>query len=153
MSKTRTDKLIFIDTDILVKPDVITKLLKHGKKIISGLIYNGYLTNDEKPYLYPNIMNLDDNGQYRHIRNYYIKSASNLLCSRVQRVDLTGAVILLDRSVYKTVKYGFHSQGEDAYFCKMAQDNGFELFCDLFAYSHHIMSPVHLKLYQKGEMN
>lgn len=145
MTKTRTDKLIFIDTDILVESDVITKLLKHGKKIISGLIYNGYLTDNVKPYLYPNIMQLDDRGQYRHITNYHVKTAPALLCSKLHRVDLTGAVILLDKSVYKSIKYGFHPQGEDAYFCKMAQDNGFELFCDLFAYSQHIMSPEQLR--------
>lgn len=145
MSKTKTDKLIFIDTDILVKPDVITKLLKHGKKIISGLIYNGYLTNQEKPYLYPNIMVLDSQGHYRHIANYRVKNASTLLCSHVQKVDLTGAVIMLDRSVYKCVKYGFHPQGEDAYFCKMAQDKGFEIYCDLFAYCQHIMSEQQLR--------
>ncbi|PYY28360.1 glycosyltransferase [Paenibacillus illinoisensis] len=145
MSKVRTDKLIFIDTDILVKPDVITKLLKHGKKIISGLIYNGYITNKDKPYLYPNIMKLDDKGQYRHITNYYVKSAPTLLCSQIQRVDLTGAIIMLDRSVYKSVKYGFHPQGEDAYFCKMAQDKGYEIYCDLFAYCQHIMSEQQLR--------
>lgn len=152
MSKVRTDKLIFIDTDILVEPNVVTKLLKHGKKIISGLIFNGYLTSNDKPYLYPNIMQLDDKGQYRHLTNYHVKTAPTLLCSRLQRVDLTGAIILLDRSVYKSVKYGFHPQGEDAYFCKMAQDKGFELFCDLHVYCQHIMSPDYLKLYLKGEL-
>jgi cellulose synthase/poly-beta-1,6-N-acetylglucosamine synthase-like glycosyltransferase len=153
MSKVRTDKLMFIDTDILVKPDVITKLLKHGKNIISGLIYNGYLTNKEKPYLHPNVMRLNDAGQYHHVANYHVKNAPFSLCSRVEKVDLTGAIILLDKSVYKTIRYGFHPQGEDAYFCKMAQDNGFELFCDLFAYSQHIMSPQYLELYKKGELN
>ncbi|MCP1185091.1 ANP1/MMN9/VAN1 family protein [Paenibacillus sp. 1781tsa1] len=153
MTKTRTDKLIFIDTDILVESDVITKLLKHGKKIISALIYNGYLTNKEKPYMYPNIMQLDDKGQYRHITNYHVKTAPTLLCSKLQRVDLTGAVILLDKSVYKSIKYGFHPQGEDAYFCKMAQDNGFELFCDLFAYSQHIMSEQQLREFMNEAKN
>lgn len=153
MTKTRTDKLIFIDTDILVESDVITKLLKHGKKIISGLIYNGYLTNKGKPYLYPNIMNLDDKDQYRHITNYHVKTAPTLLCSKLQRVDLTGAVIMLDKSVYKTVRYGFHPQGEDAYFCKMAQDNGFELFCDLHVYCQHIMSEQQLREFMNETKN
>lgn len=153
MSKTRTDKLIFIDTDILVEPDVITKLLKHGKRIISGLIYNGYLANKEKPYLYPNVMKSYSGNQYRHVANHYVKNAPKLLCSHVQKVDLTGAVILLDRSVYKSVKYGFHPQGEDAYFCKMAQDQGFELFCDLHAYCQHIMSVDYLNQYLKGELH
>lgn len=153
MSKTRTDKLLFIDTDILVKPDVITKLLKHGKKIISGLIYNGYLTNSEKPYLHPNVMRLNDVGQYHHITNYHVKNAPNSICSRVERVDLTGAIILLDKSVYKTVRYGFHPQGEDAYFCKMAQDKGFELFCDIHVYCQHIMSLEYLREFMNEEQN
>ncbi|MHB0943253.1 glycosyltransferase family protein [Paenibacillus sp. ALE1] len=147
MTKARTDRLLFVDSDILVQPDIINNLLKSNKDIISGLIWNGYIANVDKPYLYPNIMKITEQGMYKHIVNSYVKKAPSLSSSFLIGVDLTGAVIMLSRKVYKSVKYGFHSQGEDAYFCKMAQDKGFELFCDLSVFSNHIMSPEYLEEY------
>ncbi|KAF6627034.1 hypothetical protein H6F38_23085 [Paenibacillus sp. EKM208P] len=148
MSKTKTDHLMFIDTDILVQPDIINNLLNHNKDIISGLIWNGYIVCPEKPYTYPNIMKLrKDDGIYEHIVNYQVKNTQRLSSTSLIPVDLTGAVIMLSRKVYKTVKYGFHPQGEDAYFCRMAQSKGFELFCDLSVFSHHIMSLEYLENY------
>ena len=147
MTKVRTDKLLFIDSDILVQPDIINKLLKSDKDIISGLIWNGYIVNPDKPYSFPNIMKLDINDVYTHIVNNYVKRTKHLTQSHLMKVDLTGAVIMISKEVYKSVKYGFHPQGEDAYFCKMAQSKGFELFCDLSAFSHHIMNAEYLNNY------
>ena len=45
ISRTKTDYLLFLDADILVPTDIINNLLKHQKDIVSGLIWNGYLTN------------------------------------------------------------------------------------------------------------
>ncbi|MGV6936015.1 glycosyltransferase [Paenibacillus sp. CMM36] len=145
MSKIKTDYLMFIDTDILVQPDIINNLLKHKQDIVSSLIWNGYITRPDKPYLYPNIMKKNNHGYFEHIVNNQVKNAPSLPSSSLIEVDLTGAVILLSRKVYKSAKYGFHPQGEDAYFCKMAQDKGFELFCDLSVFSNHIMSPEYLR--------
>lgn len=140
MSRVKTDYLLFIDTDILIPSDIINNLLKHKKDIVSGLIWNGYLQSPTKPYLYPNIMRIDK-GVYRHVVNHYVKTADSFnRGSQLINVDLTGAVILLSNEAYKSIKYGFHPQGEDAYFCKMAQDKGFEIFCDLGIFCHHIMS-------------
>ncbi|MGM1044883.1 MAG: hypothetical protein ACQEXX_01915 [Bacillota bacterium] len=146
ISRTKTDYLLFVDTDILVSPDIINNLLKHNKDIVSGLIWNGYLTNPIKPYLYPNVMRLN-NGIYQHILNRAIRDANTSPSPSLLKVDLTGAVILISRKAYKSVKYGFHPQGEDAYFCKMAQDKGFELFCDIGMFCHHIMNENLLREY------
>ncbi|MEC4565338.1 glycosyltransferase family A protein [Paenibacillus sp. CMAA1739] len=145
MSKTKTDYLMFIDTDILVQPDIINNLLKSDKDIVSGLIWNGYIVRPEKPYLFPNIMRINSKGYYEHIVSNQVKNALSHPSSSLIRVDLTGAVIMLSRKVFKSIKYGFHPQGEDAHFCKMAQEKGFELFCDLGTFSHHIMSPEYLR--------
>lgn len=140
MSKVNTDKLLFIDSDILVPDDIINNLLNANKDIISSLIYNGYLHCPEAPYKFPNIMRLEEDGIYKHIYNYYVKNASTLSDQKLCKVDLTGAVFLLDKKVYKNVKFGYHCQGEDAYFCKMAQDQGFELWCDISTFSNHVMN-------------
>ncbi|MFF2834283.1 hypothetical protein ACFVSK_21165, partial [Cellulosimicrobium cellulans] len=121
ISRTKTDYLLFLDADILVPTDIINNLLKHQKDIVSGLIWNGHLTNPDQPYLYPNLMRLQ-NGIYRHILNRSIRNASYKPTTPppLLKVDLTGAVILIRRKAYKSVKYGFHPQGEDAYFCNIA---------------------------------
>lgn len=60
------DYLLSVDSDILVKPDILNRLLEHDKDIVSSLIYNGYLYKPKKTpkdydpikkaYKYPNIM-------------------------------------------------------------------------------------------------
>ncbi|MBT2759848.1 glycosyltransferase [Paenibacillus sp. ISL-20] len=149
MSKVKTDFLLFLDSDILVPSDIITNLLNHQKDIVSGLIWNGYLVSPEKPYLYPNVMKLIENNQYSHIVNYRIKNIDP--SPHLINVDLTGAVILLSKKVYKSIKYGFHPQGEDAYFCKMAQNHGFDIYCDLGVFCHHIMNEKLLREYINEE--
>lgn len=75
----------------------------------------------------------------------------------VPEVDMTGAAYLIHRGVFdKGVRYGLHHQGEDPYFCAMAQDYGFRLFCDIFLHADHIMTPeIHRqrKSYLEGLKN
>lgn len=139
MHNIKTEKLLFIDSDILVPNSVINNLLNAEKDIISGLIYNGYLVDPESPYKYPNIMRLNERDIYEHISNQHIRNAPNCIGQNLIRVDLTGAVWLLDKKVYKKIKFGYHPQGEDAYFCAMAQKNGFDLWCDIGTFCTHIM--------------
>lgn len=145
MSKVKTDFLLFIDSDILVPSDIITNLLKHRKDIVSGLIWNGYLVSPEKPYLYPNVMKSIGKNLYSHIVNYRVKNIEPSSC--LTRVDLTGAVMLLSKAVYKSIRFGYHPQGEDAHFCNMAQNKGFEIFCDLGVFCHHVMNEKLLREY------
>jgi cellulose synthase/poly-beta-1,6-N-acetylglucosamine synthase-like glycosyltransferase len=140
MRKVKTEKLLFIDSDILVPNSVINNLLKSEKDIISGLIYNGYLVDPEYPYRYPNVMRLNERNTYEHITNRSIRNAAYNKHQNLIKVDLTGAVWMLDKAVYKKIKFGYHPQGEDAYFCAMAQHNGFELWCDTGTFCSHVMS-------------
>ncbi|QWU14439.1 Anp1 protein [Paenibacillus sophorae] len=139
MFKVKTEKLMFIDSDILVPDSVINNLLKSKKNIVSGLIYNGYLVDPEQPYKYPNVMRLNEHNCYEHISNSYIRNAPQLKEQQLIKVDLTGAVFMLDKQVYKKIKFGYHPQGEDAYFCAMAQRNGFEIWCDVGTFCTHVM--------------
>jgi hypothetical protein len=63
-------------------------------------------------------------------------------------VDMTGACYLIHRRVLDAgVEYGFHHQGEDPYFCCMAQDYGFRLYCDYTLTADHIMNEEIFKQY------
>jgi GT2 family glycosyltransferase len=139
MFKVKTEKLLFIDSDILVPDSVINNLLNTEKDIVSGLIYNGYIVDPERPYKYPNIMKLIDKNSYEHITNRSIIEAPYKEQQYLINVDLTGAIGMIDKKVYKKVKFGYHPQGEDAYFCAEAQSLGFEIWCDLGTFCTHVM--------------
>jgi hypothetical protein len=63
--------------------------------------------------------------------------------SKPARVDVTGANYLFKREVYDAgVRYGFHSQGEDVYWCERAQEAGFELYCDATLRPQHILNSM-----------
>ncbi|ASA22758.1 glycosyltransferase [Paenibacillus donghaensis] len=139
MFKVKTEKLLFIDSDILVPDSVINNLLNAEKDIVSGLIYNGYLVDPERPYKYPNIMKLNEKNNYEHISNHYIREAPYNKHQHLLKADLTGAVWMINKKVYKNIKFGYHPQGEDAYFCAMAQSKGFEIYCDVGTFCTHVM--------------
>lgn len=139
MSKTTTDYLMFVDSDVLVPKASLKQLLQHKKSVISGLIYNGYLQDPIKPYRYTNIMKYENDGVLRHISNYYTKHASNLKSPKLLRVDVTGAFILIHKDVYNFAQYSWHLQGEDVSFCDEVRKAGHDIYCDVSVFGHHIM--------------
>ncbi len=146
--------LFSCDSDILIPKDILYRLLNSDKKIISSLIYNGYLKNSTAPYKYPNILNFNSKEKkFEHISNWYVKNASNLTEEKLVKVDYTGAVYLIDNDVVsnKNVRYAMHPQGEDTSFCISAQKENYELWCYLNVFSYHIMSPHYLELYLKDK--
>ena len=140
-SKANSDFLLSIDSDILVPENIIIKLLSHNKDICSSLIYNGFDFNPKAPYLFTNAMVKYKNG-YKHLSKIHIRMLEKNNESLLQKVDLTGAVILISKKVYKNknIKYGYHKTGEDAYFCECAIKEGYELYVDLNTYSIHLMN-------------
>lgn len=140
LSKVKTDYLFSVDSDILVSPKSLLKLLFHNKDIISGLIYNGYIKDPVHPYRYTNIMKYESDGVLRHVSNFYTKTAPLLKESKVLEIDVTGAMCLIKREVCRLAKYGWHYQGEDVYFCDTAKKNGFKIHCDISVFAQHIMN-------------
>lgn len=142
-----TDYLLSVDSDILVKPDVIHKLLSANKDICASLIWNGYLHNSEKPYLYPNILSYDENKILKHVSNYHVKNAPTLSESKILEINATGAVCLMSKDICRVTKYSWHNQGEDMFWSEDCQSKGYKLYVDCQAFSYHIMSEKHLELY------
>lgn len=157
LSKCKTEKLLSVDSDILVQSNILNKLLESNKEVVSSLIYNGYELASENPWVYPNIMStnmqIGEKKSYKHINNYYVKNSNELKTSKIIEVDLTGAVILIDKKIYKKAKYGNHIYGEDAIFCENAKKLGYKVYCDLSVFSQHIMSEQQLKSYKMGVKN
>jgi len=153
LSSVQSDYLFSVDSDILVQPDTLNKLLSHQKDICSALIYNGYISYPDTYWQYPNILNLNEQGGFTHVRNWYVKNAPTLKQSKLLKVDATGAICLMSKSVCEKTSYSYHFQGEDISWSLDCKNKGFELWCDISAYCHHIMSKDMLKNFLKGENN
>lgn len=141
------DYLFSCDSDILVKPNTLKKLLSHNENCMSGLIYNGFLNSQTEPWRYPNILRRTHDGKFEHIANTYVKNAPSLNESKVKEVGATGALVLMSREVCQNTRYGFHHQGEDIYWSNDCYHKGYKLYCDYSAYAFHAMNKDLLQQY------
>ncbi len=133
-----TDYFFSVDSDILVPPHALKRLIEDKKKIVAGVIWNDYVANPEARY--PNVRSnliiksgTGPNGE-ELLEHYY-----NYPLNQLFKVYMTGAVYLLAREVYSTCRYSFSSHGEDYGFCKDAIDRCYDLWADSRVFCHHIM--------------
>jgi glycosyltransferase involved in cell wall biosynthesis len=114
-----------VDSDIFVPPQTLQTLIGHKVDICSVLVENA-----PPSYRIYNIANYIDDELVRPLR----------LKEGLMPVDITGAAYLIHKSVIEAgVCYGFHQSGEDIYFCNLAFDKGFEIFCDTSVKTEHDM--------------
>ncbi|MDR3588033.1 MAG: hypothetical protein P4N41_00040 [Negativicutes bacterium] len=129
---TSADYLFSVDSDIIVPPDVVRKLLPlagdHG--IAAAAIAN---VPGQKP-------------DGRTPGNFMIQSAAGLMhppeypLSGMLDVAVTGAVYLIPRWVVETgARYGPHPQGEDVPFCLTASQKGCRLMVTFDVCCEHRM--------------
>lgn len=127
--RNEDDSLIFsIDSDILVPPNLISRLKKSQRKtnakMISALVYNGYDCY--------NIANQTDRKDYVHIKPN----------DEIINADVTGATSLILKEVLDAgCCFNYHNQGEDVPFCEQIREKFGEnsIFCDTSLQVDHIM--------------
>ncbi|HEY3363540.1 MAG TPA: glycosyltransferase [Symbiobacteriaceae bacterium] len=141
--------LFSVDSDILVPPDALGRLLAAQKPVVSMLVCNtpqdpppplrgNRLKPEPPPRVRPprpayNILYRDAAGAAVHYHETYPKDA-------LFEVDVTGAAYLIDRQVFEAgVRYAYHPQGEDMAFCLAAKRQGFGVWCDSRITGAHIM--------------
>jgi glycosyltransferase involved in cell wall biosynthesis len=142
LSQIKTDYAFSIDSDIMIKPNSLQKLLSHNKDYVAGLIINGYLFDPKNPYKYTNMLHKTVGG-YKHINTYND--------NEILEVDFTGAVMLLSRIACRLGRFGYHEQGEDQVFCESLQKNGIKLYVDTSVKCTHCMSEEYLEKYINGD--
>ncbi len=110
----QSDYLFSIDSDIIVKPDILSNLISVGKHIIAGLVHT-----DDRNY------------------NFIPKG---IIPKGIIEVEVTGAIILLSRKVIdnKKIRYSPGKTGEDEGFCLSAKAQGFKSYI-LSDLQNHIM--------------
>jgi hypothetical protein len=151
LNKCNTDYIFSVDSDIMVYPETLNELLLNNKKCISALICNGhhYKKIKEKnnvkidEYKYSNCLYYTKENKPRHI----FKSSYN---KGLIEIDITGAVYLIHKDIYKKCKYGYDLNGEDAYFCRQVQNLGYKIYCDTNIKLPHCMSEELLQEYIDG---
>lgn len=129
------DYLFSVDSDVLVPPETLEKLLSRDKDIISALVYNGKAW-DKRTKTY----------NYRIFRKDPITGREGYtfhtnIPDEIFPVDLTGACTLIRREVIEAgVKYKPFHRGEDLPFCISAKEKGFNIFLDPTIQTIHLLA-------------
>jgi len=105
--KEDIDYIFSVDSDILVKPDILDKLLDTKKDIVAGLVSNSGTDWNFLPFT-----GLD----------------RNTIPGKLFEVKVTGACYLISRAVFKNENIQYsdkYPSGEDEAFCQSAREQGF----------------------------
>jgi GT2 family glycosyltransferase len=148
------DYLLSCDSDILMRPDTLKRLLEHKEHCISSLVYNGYLHQSvEEAYKFSNCLRFNaDRGIYEHVVSKKIAEPFSNIVGTTTVVHFTGACILISRELASKARYAYFNRGEDEPFCRSARQLGYNVLCDVSMLQAHIMSPHMLLLYRKGQL-
>ena len=145
--KVNTDWLFSVDSDIMLTKKTLMELIKSKKKAIAALVCNGHefalATPNVSPYKFTNVMFRNPEYKYIHFRRSQLKGQIE--------VDLTGAVFLIHKSLYKNAKYRYDPQGEDIPFCQDIQRSGAKIYCNCNLKQPHCMNLDLLERYKNGE--
>lgn len=156
------DYILMIDDDQIPPPDLLRRLIAHGKDVVGVVVYQRL-----RPYLpcvfdVPGDWTIDKarKGEYKH--DMLIKSgcvAPKIGCERqgLQKVDSIGfGAILMKLSIFDKIdKYiesgkdprfvekgrwfgAFEGIGEDLYFCTLARAAGVDIHCDTDVIVPHV---------------
>jgi cellulose synthase/poly-beta-1,6-N-acetylglucosamine synthase-like glycosyltransferase len=135
------DYLLSCDSDILVNSDILNRLLKHNKDIVSSLVFNGYEnTHINSAYKFSNALKFDKNMHVERINSPKIRFPDKNPIGTIISVDITGACILLNKNVCKNTRYGFHNWGEDVYWAIDCKNKDYKLYCDISMLQPHVMN-------------
>lgn len=131
------DWLFFIDSDMVLPPDALLKLLAHDKPIVSGIAFKRYPPFD--PCFYKKVEITDRGVRLEHYRAW----PKTLI-----EVDAVGmACCLIRREVFETIRennmppfFPIPTTGEDIAFCLRAKQCGFKIYADTTVSCGHITS-------------
>lgn len=143
------DYIFFIDSDLLLHPETINKLIATGKDIVSEIFWTRWTKEaieepqvwlrDEYVQFPDHLKNSDSHEKYNATMNFY----TQLRGAGVHKVGGLGACTLIskqaiDAGVRFEKIYNLSFWGEDRHFCIRAAAYGFELFVETTYPAYHI---------------
>lgn len=131
LAQIKTPYAISVDSDIMMPPDTVRRLVSHQLDYVAGNIINGYMFDKNNPYKYTNML-VRNGFVYKHIENYPENSLVEL--------DFSGAIMCLSQKVCKLGKFSWKKQGEDQAFCESLKSQGIKLYADTGVKCTHCMS-------------
>lgn len=130
------DYLLSLDQDVIPPKDVIEKLLKFQKDIISGVYYGFFLIDGVKK-LRPLLYEYTEDGRKRNLNLDEVKD------EKLIKVKECGAgCLLVKKDVLKKVKFGLlpdKTTTDDVYFCHKAREAGYEIFAYTGVKAKHLV--------------
>lgn len=119
--ETDAEYLLSIDSDIIIKPDLLDRLLSHAdQNTIVGAVISNIPNKPVDGRVACNFMCLDHNGVFAHPKEYPV--------SGIMDVDVIGAVYLIPRkAIVEGVRYQANAHGEDIGFCINAKKKGYKM--------------------------
>ena len=134
------DYLFSVDSDIVLPPDTLVKMLNHDKDLISG-VYIQRFHDKQTPELYRS----NEHGGVTHLN-------LNQICNgELINIDGCGfGCVLVKKHVFTSIPYPhfvYHSAidhkntiSEDVDFCRKVREKGFQMFADTSIICKHIGS-------------
>ena len=124
---TNCTHMLFLDTDVVIGPDVPQRLLAHGRSIVSALYF-------ERRFPY--------RGVYRYKDGEEGPLPGTVPVQGLLPVELLGfGCVLIDLAVLRAMEdpwFVMEKVGEDFHFCRKAREKGFSMFVDCATEVQHV---------------
>lgn len=136
--KGKYDFLFFVDSDVILPPDVIEKLLEKNKDIITGVYLVGKKVNG-RAGVFPVLYDFANDGKAR------MMALKEVLPDKLIKIAVGGfGCTMIKRKVMeKTELRREENTTEDVFFYKDARDmHGFETWCDTSVKCDHLNYPI-----------
>ena len=130
---------INIDQDVLPPKDIIQRMLKHNKKIVTGIYYNPW-TKDNKTKLIATIWRQHPKNPKKMINvREGIVQGNNFI-----KIDYCGSgCLLIHKDVLEKIKFRYDlnigNGVDDVFFCIDAKKYGFEIYADTSIKCKHLL--------------
>lgn len=130
------DYFFSLEQDVIPPPDVIQRLLKHKKKIVTG-VYFSYQTNNDITLLVPLLWKRIKGKEVRYMLE------REVLEPRLIEVGACGVgCILIHREVLEKIRFRYDKNDrgfDDMWFCHDAFNAGFKIFADISVKCKHLI--------------
>jgi len=137
--------LLSLDSDILVPPDLLRRLMSHGVDAVSATISNALPGSGDRL----STVNSSSTGEITP-DNLYIQAQSRR--PGMYEVVWTGAVFLLSPSVLASgAAYANSPVGEDKPFCDCLRRKGIRMYQDGDCIAEHILNEIDLQAHREGK--